>query len=112
MIKQSGNDLELSAYEPNSGTPGNVIIADAFGLFKAGNVGIGTEDPSRAKLVVEGNVGKTTAIFGQGSTGISLVQNWPGIGFNSYVASNVWKPLSSGFGGNISVDPSIGSDVL
>lgn len=50
------------------------------------NVGIGLVNPTRGKLEVSGvaGVGNTNAIFGTGSTGISLQQNWPTIGFNQY----------------------------
>ena len=74
----------------------------------AGNVGIGTNDPSRAKLVVAGNVGKTIAIFGQGATGISLVQNLPSIGFNSYYGATAWKSMAAGYGAKIYLDPGNG----
>ena len=50
----------------------------------SGNVGIGTTDSSRAKLVISGMVGNTTAIFGQGNAGVALIASSPEIGFNAY----------------------------
>jgi hypothetical protein len=53
----------------------------------AQNVGIGTINPTRAKLEVHGvaGAGATNAIFSApGNAGISLQQNWPTIGFNQY----------------------------
>jgi hypothetical protein len=52
----------------------------------AQNVGIGTSNPSRAKLEVHGVIGSsfTSAIFGGDSTGVSFQQSTPTIGFNQY----------------------------
>ncbi|MEO8149111.1 MAG: hypothetical protein ABI723_15810 [Bacteroidia bacterium] len=110
---QTGNDMNIKPFAPLTFfglTPGNLILCTkTTGILESvGNVGIGTNDPSRAKLVVSGNVGKTNAIFGQGSTGISLVQNWPSIGFNSYYASTGWKSMQPGYGFQMSFDPAAG----
>lgn len=110
-LYNTANDLNIHAYAPSNASPftaGNILLAYPGSFQKSGNVGVGTSDPSRAKFVVQGNVGKTNAIFGQGSSGIALVQNWPGIGFNSYVASNTWKSLGAGYGAQISLDPTSG----
>lgn len=69
-------------------------------ITSTGNVGIGTANPSRAKLETAGMVGNTLALFGQGTQGVSLTSNWPGIGFNSYF-NGVFKSISSGWTGNI-----------
>ena len=110
---ESGNNLYISTFLPSTAsgaTPGNIIMAstDLFNL-KAGNVGVGTSDVTKAKFVVKGNVGKTTAIFGQGATGISFIQDWPGIGFNSYFASSAWKSMEAGYTAQITVDPTSGN---
>jgi Chaperone of endosialidase len=47
-------------------------------------VGIGVANPTLGRLQVNGGVGKTTAIFGGDSIGISLQRNLPGIGYNQY----------------------------
>ncbi len=60
------------------------------------SVGIGTTDASRAKLVVSGYVGNTTAIFGQQTTGIALIANSPEIGFNAYYNAG-YKSIAAGY---------------
>lgn len=107
-ISQSGSDLKISPHSPSSGTPGNIIMTYATSPFKTGNVGIGTNDPSRAKLVVAGGSLKTNAIFGQGSTGISIVQNNPSIGFNSYYGTADWKSMAAGYAAQVFLNPTNG----
>ncbi|HUC82395.1 MAG TPA: tail fiber domain-containing protein [Flavisolibacter sp.] len=77
------------------------------------NVGIGTQNPGRAKLEVHGvaGTGSTTALFGGSSTGISLQQNWPTIGFNQYrdnPAGN-GKYIANGYAAIQYFDPASGS---
>lgn len=112
-LYQSSNNMYLSTFTPTTAsglTPGNIVMAYSSLIgFKSGNVGIGTDDASLAKFVVSGNVGKTTAIFGQGSTGISLVQNYPAIAFNSYFSSSAWKSMSAGYSAQITLDPTSGN---
>ncbi|HEY2987634.1 MAG TPA: hypothetical protein VGL11_07900 [Candidatus Binatia bacterium] len=72
------------------------------------NVGIGTSTPTRAKLETQGAVGNTVALFGGEGTGVSLVRDYPFIGFNSYFNSG-WKAISSGFGGHLGVEQSDGA---
>lgn len=73
-----------------------------------GNVGVGLA-PSRARLEVSGAVGSTVGLFGD--VGISLVSNWPCVGFNAY-ASGQWKSISPGFGGVIAVSETDGSMIF
>ncbi len=80
--------------------------ASRLTIDTAGNVGVGTTSPDRAKLEVRGTVGNTVALFGD--FGISLVASWPNIGFNSYF-NGVWKSISPGFAGNIDVNQGDGS---
>lgn len=71
------------------------------------NVGIGTSNPTRAKLEVNGAVDATVAIFGGEGTGISLQRSWPGIGFNTYWnAGN--RYIANGFAAKQFLDPAIG----
>lgn len=70
-------------------------------------VGIGTSNPAEAKLVVNGSVGNTVAMFGQGQAGISLVRDWATVGFNAYYNGG-WKAMSNGFGALIGCDPTTG----
>jgi hypothetical protein len=71
----------------------------------AQNVGIGTNNPSRAKLEVHGAIEATSAIFGGESSGISLQRNWPGVGFNTYYGNSSHRYLTNGHGGLLSLDP-------
>jgi hypothetical protein len=73
----------------------------------AQNVGIGTSEPTRAKLEVHGAVGATSAIFGADNSGISLQRNLPSIGFNQYY-TNGSKYISTGFGANLYLNHYIG----
>ncbi len=74
----------------------------------AGKVGIGNSSPSIAGLVVDTKVGNTHAIFGSNTSGISMVSNFPSIGFNSYY-NNGWINMSTGFAGEIDVNPGTGT---
>jgi hypothetical protein len=73
-------------------------------LFPDGKVGIGTNSPTRAKIEVNGNVGNTVALFGGDTTGMSLVGNWPHLGFNCYAADAAWKSIAAGWAGYICLD--------
>jgi Chaperone of endosialidase len=80
----------------------------------AQNVGINTNTPTRAKLEVFGVAGggNTSGIFGVGSAGISVQQNWPTIGFNQYRNENVpgvqGRHMANGFAAIQFMDPSTG----
>ena len=51
----------------------------------------------------------TTGVFGTSSTGISLQQNWPTIGFNQYRdASNVQRYIGTGYAAGMYLDPTTG----
>jgi hypothetical protein len=63
----------------------------------AGNVGVGTI-PTRAAFEQVGAVVSTSAIFGGGSQGVSLAQNSPGIGFNTYFDGGGTRAMDNGFG--------------
>lgn len=84
-------------------TSGHALITDG------GNVGIDVANPSKARLEV-GATNTTTAIFGTTSTGISLQQNWPTIGFNQYRDnSNVQRYIGDGFAMGNFMNPSNGN---
>jgi hypothetical protein len=76
-------------------------------LTHAQNVGIGTTNPTRAKLEVHGAVDATSAIFGADGTGISLQRSWPGIGFNQYYNGGS-KYIGNGFAAVQFLDPTSG----
>ena len=73
----------------------------------AQNVGIGTTNPTRAKLEVHGAVDATSAIFGADGTGISLQRSWPGIGFNQYYNGSS-KYIGNGYAAVQFLDPTSG----
>ena len=78
-------------------------------LFVVGDkIGIGTVTPTRARLEIAGKIGSTTAIFGQGDTGVAFTAGWPGVGFNAY-AGDGWRSMAPGNGGVIHVDPGNGA---
>ncbi len=79
------------------------LLLIANGAFSQ-NIGIGTTTPTRAKLEVNGTVGYTTAIFGGETTGIGILQNNPGIGFNGYVSPTSYKYIANGYSGQIWLD--------
>lgn len=80
-----------------------LIVFSKSVFAQAQNVGIGTANPTRAKLEVHGGVDATSAIFGGESSGISLQRNLPGIGFNTY-HNGAQRYLSNGYGGILSFD--------
>lgn len=104
--------LDLNA----SGAYNYALYADAAGLGHSailmnGNVGIGTQTPTRAILEQNGVVGNTSAIFGGDQNGISLVSNWPGVYFNAYYNGGA-RTMAAGYTGNISLDPVAGRYVF
>jgi hypothetical protein len=79
---------------------GNPLILNDY----TGNVGIGTTNPSRAKLEVQGS-GGLNAIFGPGGSGVALMNDWPGVGLNMYWSPAGPRSITSGYGGSLWVSP-------
>jgi hypothetical protein len=107
LISRSGNDLSILPYAPIAGTPGNLILNASTGLFKSGNVSIGTSDATLGKLVVQGAAGgNTVALFRKSASaaGIAIISDWPGVFFNSYWG-NGHKAMSAGYVGMVNFDP-------
>jgi hypothetical protein len=77
-------------------------------LADAQNIGIGTPNPTRAKLEVHGAVDYTAAIFGGDNKGISLQRDNPGIGFNTYYNGG-HRYLGNGHGANQFLDAATGN---
>jgi hypothetical protein len=114
---KSGDDVNLSAFTPTTASglnPGNVILSHTTLLgFKSGNVGIGTNDVSLGKLVVQGAAGNTVGLFRRNSTsaGVSIIGDWPGIYFNSYF-NGTQKAMSPGYSGLVNFDPVNGKIII
>ncbi len=108
-FSQSGNDMKLLPYSPSAGTPGNLLLCATTGLFNAGNVGIGTNAPTNAKLEVQGYVGQSVAMFKRSATsaGIAIAADWPEVYFNSYYNGGV-KAMKAGYGALVGMDPTSG----
>ena len=82
------------------------------------NIGIGIPTPTRAKFEVHGvaGAGATNALFGGGTSGISLQQNFPTIGFNQYrdkvTPGSEGKYMTTGFAAIQYFDPNTGTMVF
>lgn len=77
------------------------------------NLGIGTTNPSRAKIEVIGVAGggKTSTLFGSDIAGISLQRDFPSIGFNQYrnigTGNGIYQ--STGYASLLYLDANAGS---
>jgi hypothetical protein len=80
-------------------------------LWAQSNVGIGGV-PVRARLELFSGTGfgTSSAIFGSDGAGISLQQNWPGVGFNQYrlESTGYGRYMSTGYAGVQYLDPANG----
>ncbi len=85
--------------------------ADAIKILPNGNVGIGTNTPTKGKLEISNATGgNTVAAFGTDGTGISIQRNWPTIGFNQYRDnSNVARYMGNGKASWLYYEPTGGS---
>jgi hypothetical protein len=81
-------------------------------VTETGTIGIGTVPSLGARLESQTTnaSGAVEAIFGKGSSGVTLLSGWPSIGFNAYYdyTGNQWRSLVAGWTGNISVDQTSG----
>ncbi|MFZ1530428.1 MAG: hypothetical protein WAT19_16860 [Ferruginibacter sp.] len=85
----------------------NNLLLNKFG----GNVGIGTSDPSHARLEINGSVGATVALFGANMFGVGIAANNPEIGFNYYYNGGT-KTIKAGYGANFGMSPGNGDIYL
>jgi hypothetical protein len=76
-------------------------------LSTEGLVGIGTDSPTLAGLVVDKQIGATNAIFGSNTTGVAIESNFPGVSLNGYW-NNGRKAIASGFVGGMGFNPTTG----
>ncbi len=106
----NGNILTLDGNKIQAATLNQIGYVNSPLLLNPfnGAVGIGTLSALKAKFVVKGDVGRTVAMFGQGEAGISLVRDWPTVGFNAYYSSGTWKAMSTGFGALLACNPANG----
>jgi hypothetical protein len=78
-----------------------------FKIDATGNTQIGSGSQNIiAKFTVTETVGSTVGVFGNGA-GISIVSNWPNIGFNAYYDGG-WKTLANGYSGTIQINQNNG----
>ena len=75
--------------------------------YNNGFVGIGTNVPTSAGLVVNAKVGAVNAMFGSNTTGVAIESFNPGIGLNTYY-NNGRKFIANGYGALIGLDPTNG----
>ncbi|MES2777896.1 MAG: hypothetical protein V4722_27195 [Bacteroidota bacterium] len=75
-----------------------------------GNAGIGTT-PTLGKLVVRGTVGAVSAMFGDNTSGVSIMNNLPSLGFNFYFSGG-GKSIVTGFGAQLGLDQNNGRFVI
>jgi hypothetical protein len=74
-----------------------------------GNVGIGTNTPIEAGLVVNSLAGRTNATFGANRQGVSIFSTNPGIGFNISDNGTGYRLLQNGFGGLLEMNGTSGA---
>ncbi len=89
--------------------------AEQLCIAANGGVGIGTLSPTYSTFEVMGAVGATTAIFRSSPTtsaGVSLITDWPAIGFNTYYNSGYKSMGNSGYASYISGDQSNGGMIF
>jgi len=77
------------------------------GVFFPGNVGINTDDPSHARLEINGRIGATVAMFGADRYGVAIAADNPEIGFNYYY-NNATKTIKAGYAANFGMSPGNG----
>ena len=132
-LELSGNDYGLGLYTATNtfygdltNSAGNLAIGSSYGntfngnpakhvlinppgylFFYPGNVGINTNDPSHAKLEINGSIGAAVAMFGADKYGVTIEANNPEIGFN-YFYNSASKTIKAGYGGVVGMTPGNG----
>ncbi|MES2777898.1 MAG: hypothetical protein V4722_27205 [Bacteroidota bacterium] len=94
---------------------GNALVTDA-GIVKlnatSGNTGIGFsttlgDNPVLGRFVVRGTIGAVSAMFGDNAAGVSIMNNVPSLGFNSYYNGST-KSIVTGYGAQMGLDQNTG----
>lgn len=97
---QNGSSAGNTAY-----WNGSTWVTNSSNIFNnGGGVGIGTSNPTNAKLHVENPGQSTIARFG-GTNPTYLMANYPVLGFNAYFGAGSWRYGSASYGGLIGMDP-------
>lgn len=112
-LLQNGNSISADL---SAGTKDNFKFnfmtdnVNRMTIDTVGNVGIGTTSPSVHLEVPGTGTATTAAIFGNDSKGISIMGNWPEIGFNSQWKSSAsnYVSLNTGYGALISSNQTSG----
>jgi hypothetical protein len=79
------------------------------GHLTAQNVGIGISDPTRARLEINGGIGRTVGIFGGETAGVSIQKEFPAVGFNQYFDAAGSKYIGTGYAAVEWFNPSSGA---
>jgi trimeric autotransporter adhesin len=90
-----------------------LLITSLTGKVFSQTVRVGTSLPARATLEVHGagGTGNTSGIFGGEGAGISLVRNWPVVGFNQY-NDGTSRFMSAGYAANQYCNPNTGDFII
>ncbi|MEO7313377.1 MAG: hypothetical protein ABIX01_23545 [Chitinophagaceae bacterium] len=104
-----------NAFFSNTGTGSALSTGSGYNKLNQsdGNTSIGIpagllDLPSLGRLVVRGVVGNTSAVFGDQAGGVSIENDMPGIGLNSYLNSGR-RAITAGYGGWMGLDPVTGT---
>ncbi|MBL7943054.1 MAG: hypothetical protein JNM00_09825, partial [Flavobacteriales bacterium] len=114
-ITQGGLHTYLTNLEAGSlylGTDNNL---GNFVIRPSGEMGFGTWNNNLAKFQFEGVNGNTSAAFRSNSTtsaGMSMIADWPGLGFNAYYNGGFKSMGSGGYMGHITCDQTNGGFIF
>ena len=109
LTNNGGNLAVGSSYGSTLGAAAKHLLLNppAYLFFYPGNVGINTNDPSHAKLEINGSIGAAVAMFGADKFGVTIEANNPEIGFNYFYNAGS-KTIKAGYGGVVGMSPGNG----
>lgn len=108
MNPENGDLIFANSAQAGLATLTNGVV-NRMVINSTGNVGIGTNLPGLAGLVVDQRQGRTHAIFGSNRQGVSIFSSNPGIGFNLYDDVANHKFILNGFGGLLEMNGTSGA---